>query len=213
MRLVIHEFLTLDGVIQGPGGPDEDTSGGFTRGGWGVPFFDDEVGAVVDSWFASTAEVLFGRTTYRMMADYWPLVTDPDDRVATVLNSAPKHVVSPSLETLDWAGAALLAGDPLDAVAELKARPGGELQVHGSAMLATALLRAGLVDELRLLTFPVTVGGGKRLFPPDAPASGFRSLEARAFRNGSTYVALEPVPFAVGEFVVDDGGVERAEVR
>jgi dihydrofolate reductase len=209
LRLVVHEFLTLDGVIQGPGGPDEDTSGGFTRGGWGVPYFDEEVGAIVGSWFARTEEVLFGRTTYRMMADYWPLVTDPDDRVASTLNSVPKHVVAPSLETLDWAGAELLLGEPLEAVAALKARPGGELQVHGCAMLAAALLKAGLVDELRLLTFPITVGRGKRLFPPDAAPSGFRSLEARALANGSTYVALEPEAFRVGEFVIDEGGVER----
>lgn len=209
MRLVVHEFLTLDGVIQGPGGPDEDASGGFSRGGWGVPYFDEEVGAVVDSWFARTAAVLLGRTTYRMMADYWPLVTDPDDRVATTLNAVPKHVVAPSLDTLDWAGAELLRGEPLDAVAALKARPGGELQVHGSALLATALLQAGLVDELRLLTFPITVGTGKRLFPPDAAPSGFRSLAAAALANGSTYVALEPEAFRVGEFVVDEDGVER----
>lgn len=210
MRLVVHEFLTLDGVIQGPGGPDEDETGGFTRGGWGVPYFDDEVGSIVDSWFARTAEILFGRTTYRMMADYWPLVTDPDDRVAAVLNRVPKHVVSSSADGLDWDGALLLEGDVVEAVTALKARPGGELQVHGSALLAGALVAAGLVDELRLLTFPITVGDGKRLFPPDAAPSGFRSLEARALTNGSTYVALEPEPFRIGEFVVDEDGRERA---
>lgn len=209
MRLVVHEFTTLDGVIQGPGGPDEDPSGGFLHGGWGVPYFDDEVGSIVDSWFRRTEAVLFGRTTYAIMHAYWPLVTDPDDRVARVLNTVPKHVVSSTLTAVDWDGARLVSGDPLSAIQELKAAPGGELQVHGCAELARSLLAAHLVDELRLLTFPISVGAGKRLFPSDAAPSGFRALESRGLGNGATYVALEPEPFRTGEFVVDEGGVER----
>lgn len=205
MRLTVHEFMTLDGVVQGPGGPDEDRSDGFTRGGWGVPYFSDEVGAIVDSWFQRTTEVLFGRTTYTMMQAYWPQVTDPDDRVARVLNAVPKHVVSSTLDSVDWAGARLVEGDAIAAVRRLKDAGDGELQVHGCARLARSLVDAGLVDELRLLTFPITVGAGKRLFGPDAQPSGFRSLEARALANGSTYVALEPEPFSAGEFTVVDG--------
>ncbi|WP_207455141.1 dihydrofolate reductase family protein [Herbiconiux sp. SYSU D00978] len=207
MRLVVHEFMTLDGVVQGPGSPDEDTTGGFTRGGWGVPYFDDGVGEVVDSWFARTEALLFGRTTYELMAAYWPQVDDPDDTTARVLDTAPKHVVSSTLTEVGWTNARLVEGDPLDGIRRLKESPGGELQMHGCATLARTLHEQGLLDEYRLVTFPITVGGGKRLFSTDAPASGYRCLESRALPNGTTYVALEPEPFDPGTFGIEDGRV------
>ncbi|WP_265521609.1 dihydrofolate reductase family protein [Oerskovia flava] len=208
MKLTVHEFLSLDGVMQGPGGPDEDRSGGFESGGWMVPFADEEFGEIVDGWFRLTGEVLFGRTTYEMMHGYWPQVTDPDNLVATQLNSLPKHVVSTTLTEVTWPGAHLVEGDVLDAVRALKAKPGGELQVHGSHGLVRTLHDAGLVDEYRLLTFPVVLGEGKRLFDAGAAPSTFTVAEVRTTQAGGIYQVLRPTERAEQqgrEFVVEDG--------
>ena len=204
MRLTIHTFLTLDGVMQGPGGPQEDPSGGFTNGGWQVPYADQDMGEIVQGWFEKTDAMLLGRTTYQLMAPYWSAVTDPDNDVARALNERPKYVVSSTLEAGEWGPTTVL--DSLDAVRELKARDGGELQVHGSAGLATALHGAGLIDEYRLMTFPVTIGAGKRLFTSDAPASGYELLTSRTTGAGATYVELRPTPFTGGRsFTVEEG--------
>ena len=208
MRLTIHTFLTLDGVMQGPGGPEEDPTGGFSNGGWTVPYFDQDTGAIVDGWFSRTDAILLGRTTYGLFGPYWSQVSDPDNRVARVLNERPKFVVSSTLERPDWGPVTIL--DSLDAVRELKTREGGELQVHGSAALAAALHAAGMVDEYRLFTFPVTVGAGKRLFTPDAPASGYELLTSRTTSTGVTYAELRPVPFGRGAYTIEDGKVSTA---
>jgi dihydrofolate reductase len=205
VKLTVHEFLTLDGVMQGPGGPDEDTSDGFTAGGWGVPWFDDETGAIVDTWFARTGAVLLGRTTWEMMRPYWTQVTEEGNRVATVLNTLTKHVVTSSPLTPPWGDSRAIT---LEDVAKLTEQDGGELQVHGSWQLATALHGAGLVDEYRLIVFPVTVGAGKRLFDADAPPTGFTLVETRPTASGAVYSVLTPAPFATGEFVVTEGGSE-----
>lgn len=206
MKLVVHEFLSLDGVMQGPGGIDEDRSNGFDRGGWMVPFGEDEgQGAIVDSWFAQADTFLLGRTTYEMMHSYWSQVTDPDSGVATALNNLPKLVVSSTLRDPEWNAATALTGDPVEAVASLKARDGGELQVHGSWQLARSLHEAGLVDEYRLLIFPVCVGAGKRLFPDNGPATGFTVVESRSVDSGTTYLALRPAPYERGGFEVVGG--------
>lgn len=209
MRLTVHEFISLDGVIQGPGGPDEDPSGGFTAGGWVVPYAGDEAfGEVVSGWFARAGAVLFGRTTFELMRGFWPDVTDAGDNVARALNSLPKYVVSNTLTEAGWEPTTILRGDPVEAVARLKEQLGdgpGELQVHGCARLAATLHAAGLVDEYRLFTFPVTLGAGKRLFTPDAPPTGFRLLEARTTPTGGSYAALEPTPFRRGDITVEDG--------
>jgi dihydrofolate reductase len=204
MRITIHTFLTLDGVMQGPGGPEEDRDDGFANGGWLVPHFDQDVATVVDGWFARTGAVLLGRTTYEMMQPYWSTVTDPDNRGAAVLNQGPKYVVSSTLERADWGDTTILRS--LDDVRALKERDGGELQVHGSAGLGASLHAAGLIDEYRLLTFPVTVGHGKRLFGTEAPASGYDVVASRTTAGGATYAELRPVTFAgSGTFTVDDG--------
>jgi dihydrofolate reductase len=205
MRLTVHTFLTLDGVMQGPGGLDEDPSGGFARGGWLVPYADDVMGEIVDGWFERAEAILLGRTTFEMMRDFWTLVTDPADRVAAALNGLPKYVVSRTVTEPRWAGTTVLTGDVVEEVRRLKERPGGELQVHGSRLLASTLHAAGLVDEYRLLVFPVTVGSGKRLFTDDAPASGFRLVESRTTGAGAVYSALTPAPFGVGSVDVVDG--------
>jgi dihydrofolate reductase len=176
VKIVVSEFMSLDGVIQAPGGPEEDTDGGFAHGGWSMPFFDPEVmGPVFDEGMASTEALLFGRRTWRGMADAWP--GRAGDPFADLMNAIPKYVVSGTLTEadLDWQGTTLLPADgAMDAIAELRARPGGDLQVMGSATLARSLVAAGLVDELKIMIEPVVLGGGKRLFPDDGVA---RKLE------------------------------------
>lgn len=210
MKLSVNMFMTLDGVVQSPGGAEEDPSGGFTRGGWVMPHVGDDWGRVVGGWFEHTEALLFGRFTYQVMAAFWPGVTDPADRVAATLNTRPKYVVSGTLADADatWTNSTVVRGDVLSAVRDLKKQPGDELQIHGSARLAATLHAAGLVDVYRLLVFPVTVGDGKRLFDPQAPASGFRTVSAETLSTGVTSLVLEPVPFTAGGVSIVDSQVE-----
>lgn len=181
MKLVVHTFLTLDGVMQGPGGADEDRSDGFSRGGWLIPFADADMGEIVASWFARTEAILPGRNTYQTMRAYWSQVTDPASTVAATLNHGRKYLASTTVTTADWGDTTVLTGDVIAAVTKLKDDgSAGELQVHGSAALAQSLHAAGLIDEYRLLTFPVTIGAGKRLFTPDAPPFGYTLLSSRS---------------------------------
>jgi dihydrofolate reductase len=205
MKLVTHTFLTLDGVMQGPGGAGEDRSGGFGRGGWLVPFSDADMGAIAESWFARTEAILLGRNTYEMMRAYWSQVTDPANGVAARLNHGRKYVASNSLASADWGEVTVLRGDVIGQVADLKKGGRGELQVHGSARLAQALHAAGLIDEYRLLIFPVTVGVGKRLFTDDAPPLGYTLLESRTTRAGAVYQVLAPKAFEAGHVTVRGG--------
>jgi dihydrofolate reductase len=206
MKLTVHTFLTIDGVMQGPGGPDEDPSGGFDRGGWVVPYFDEAFGEIVTGWFERADAFLFGRKTYELMAAYWSQVDDPGEVTAEKLNQLPKFVVSSTLRDPGWHDTTVVSGDLVEEVTALKQRPGdGELQVHGSAALAASLHAAGLVDEYRLVVFPVSVGKGKRLFTDEAPATGFSLVESRVTSAGAVYSALTPAPFAAGDHEVVDG--------
>lgn len=172
MKLVLMEFLSLDGVSQGPGAPDEDTSDGFTAGGWLVPHLDPTFVAIVQGWAALADGYLFGRRTYEAFARDWPTMDDPADPVATSLNHRPKYVASSTLTEATWAPTRILSGDVMAEVASLKEAEGRELQVHGSARLGASLLAAGLVDELRLCVAPVVVGSGRRLFTGGHPPIG-----------------------------------------
>lgn len=206
MKLTVNTFLTLDGVMQGPGGADEDRTGGFTRGGWLIPYVDDGFGEIVDQWFAAGDAVLLGRTTYDLMSAFWPLVTDPDNATAIALNSREKFVVSTTLTSPTWEHTSVVSGDVVEGVRALKEDLGeGELQVHGSAQLAATLHEAGLVDMYRLLVFPVCVGSGKRLFHEQAPAVGFEVAESRHTVAGVTYLALRATSFRAGLVDVVDG--------
>ncbi|TFV48898.1 dihydrofolate reductase family protein [Blastococcus sp. TF02A_35] len=183
--LVVTTFLTLDGVMQAPGGPEEDTTGGFRWGGWLVPHFDEELGAQMDAWFATAQDFLLGRTTYEIFAAHWPKVPTEGDAIATALNTLPKHVASRTLTSLGWDTARLLEGDVPGAVRALTAADGGELQVHGSAGLVQTLLREDLVDELRVVVFPVVVGEGKRLFGDGAVPRTWRLTASRTTPAGA----------------------------
>ena len=207
MKLTVTTFQTLDGVMQAPGGPEEDPSGGFEHGGWLVPHADAEMGAFMDETFAGAEAFLLGRFTYQTFAAHWPRVDPTGDTVATKLNSLPKHVASRTLreEDLDWDGATLLGDDVPARVAELNQRPGGELQVHGSAGLVQTLLRHVLVDELRVLTVPVVLGSGKRLFGEGAVPANVRLTESRTTSAGTLIgvYAFEGRP-SYGTFALED---------
>lgn len=191
MRLTLTEFVTLDGVYQGPGSPDEDRSDGFTRGGWMVPHMDPTFIAQASAWLAEADALLFGRRTYEAFAEAWPRITDPDDPFTARMNRLPKYVASHTLTEATWAPSTILGGDIVAEVAELKARPGRELQLHGSARLSQTLLAAGLIDEVRLVVTPTVLGQGRRLFPAEGPAVGMRVTDTSTTPGGLAIVVLE----------------------
>lgn len=192
MQLTVTAFLSVDGVHQGPGGPDEDRSGGFDRGGWLVPHFDEATGQFIDEVFEQVDAFLLGRRTYDIFAASWPNATDPDDMVARRLNTLPKYVASTTLEDPKWANTTVLEGDLAAAVRELKQRKGRELQVHGSGALVRFLLGNDLVDRLNLLVFPVIVGAGRRLLPDEGIATGLALDESRTTPSGVTISVYRP---------------------
>jgi dihydrofolate reductase len=170
--------------MQAPGGPPEDPSGGFSHGGWLVPFFDEALGKFIVEVFERADAFLLGRTTYQIFANHWPRVTDPSDPIASKLNSLPKHVATKTLDRVDWNNSSLV-GDVVSEVATLKARYPRELQVHGSAGLAQTLLEHDLVDEYHLLVFPVVLGVGKRLFGAGAVPAAMKLLQSRTTSSGT----------------------------
>jgi dihydrofolate reductase len=194
MRVVVSEFMALDGVVQAPGGAQEDTSGGFRHGGWSFQFFDPEVMGAVIGGIAERSEVLLqGRRTYQVSAQAWP--DRAGDPFADWINAAEKYVVSDTLTDADitWAPTTIVRGaDLLSTVGDLRARPGGDVYVYGSLTLVRALLTAGLVDELLLMIEPITLGGGKTLFPTDGEARTFRLVEARTSPTGVQVCRYEP---------------------
>ena len=182
MRLTVTQFVTLDGVSQGPGSADEDTSDGFARGGWLVPHMDEAFVRQASDWLDDADGLLLGRRTYEAFARDWPAITDPADPFTGRMNALPKYVVSRTLEHGSWAPTTVLRDEAQ--VAALRARPGRELQVHGSARLAGSLLAAGLVDRLRLVVAPTVLGAGRRLLTTTPDAAGFRLVRHAATPAG-----------------------------
>jgi dihydrofolate reductase len=191
MRLTLTEFVTLDGVYQGPGGPTEDTSGGFQQGGWLVPFFDDRLGQFMNEVFDEVDAFVLGRQTYEIFAASWPKFPDPDDPIASRLNTLPKYVASRTLTQADWNNSSVLGGDVVAEVAKLKEQPGRELQIHGSGALAQTLFDDGLIDTIRLIFFPVVLGSGKRLFAEGRRPSRYRLVDILSTPTGVTVQTLE----------------------
>ncbi|HJX42744.1 MAG TPA: dihydrofolate reductase family protein [Geodermatophilus sp.] len=203
--LVVTTFLTLDGVAQAPGGPQEDPSGGFPYGGWLVPFADEAFGRQMDRWFAGAQDFLLGRTTYEIFAGHWPHVDATGDPVAQALQTKTKHVASRTLTSLEWSTARLLGGDVPAAVRDLTAADGGELQVHGSIGLVQTLLAEDLVDELRTIVFPVVVGRGKRLFEGGAAPRTWETVSTATTSTGAVMTASRRVGEVVtGSYALDD---------
>jgi dihydrofolate reductase len=192
MKLTTVTHVSVDGVMQGLGGADEDRRDGFERGGWAMPLFDGEAVTFVDEVFQRADAFLFGRWTYEVFAGYWGVMADEDSPIAASLNARPKYVASTSLTDPEWADTTVLAGDVAAAVGELKAEPAGELQVHGSGELVRWLLDHGLVDEITLLTYPVVIGQGTRLFPDAGPDMALDLVDSRATPKGVTIQVYRP---------------------
>ena len=186
MRIVISEFISLDGVVQAPGGKEEDTEGGFQHGGWSMPYFDPEVmGTSIDEVAERTEALLYGRRTWQVMAGAWP--DRAGDPFADWINSAEKHVVSDTLseDDLTWGPTSLIRGaDLVPAVNALRERQGGDVNVMGSSRLVRSLLEADLVDELNLMIEPIILGGGKTIFPSDGAARPFELVSAVTAKTG-----------------------------
>jgi dihydrofolate reductase len=191
MKLAITENVSVDGVMQGLGGPDEDRRGGFERGGWALPLFHDEAATFLDEVYQRAEAFLFGRRTYEIFAGSWG-ADQGDNPISVALNTRPKYVASTTLTDPQWADTTVLSGDVAAAVGELKAKQGGELQVHGSGNLARWLLDNQLVDEITLLVYPLVIGQGTRLFPDAGPDAALDLVESRSTPTGITIQVYRP---------------------
>jgi dihydrofolate reductase len=199
-KLIVQSFVTLDGVMQAPGGPGEDDDGGFAHGGWSVNYWDDQMGEVMGEATSRPFAMVLGRRTYDIMAAYWP--TAPEEEGAKVFNDATKYVASRSRPDLEaWSNSVLLEGDAAGALAARKREDGPELQVHGSANLIQTLLRHNLVDEFRLWVFPLVIGSGKRLFADGTVPAGLRLADSKVSSTGVVMGTWQPAgEIATGSF-------------
>lgn len=201
-KLIVQTFLTLDGIMQAPGGPEEDASGGFAHGGWSVNYWDERMGEVMDAAMGVPFDLLLGRTTYDIFASYWP--NAPEEAGGKPLNDATKYVASRGHPTLEWSESVLIEGDAADGIAALKKQDGPELQVHGSANLIQTLLSNSLVDEFRLWVFPVVIGSGKRLFAEGTIPHGLKLLDSTVSTTGVVMGRYEPAGAIVtGSFATE----------
>jgi len=209
-KLVVGTFLTVDGVMQAPGGPDEDREGGFEHGGWSVNYWDEVMGGLIVESTLEAGALLLGRKTYDIFAAHWPHVGDHDP-IAAKLNSMPKYVASRTTNKVTWNNSSLIKGDVASAVAALKEQAGGEIQVTGSGDLIQTLIEHDLVDEYRLWVFPVVLGEGKRLFATGAVPAALKLVDTKTSSTGvaiHTYERAGAVQF--GSFEVDEQGEAAA---
>jgi dihydrofolate reductase len=201
-ELIVTSFITLDGVMQAPGGPEEDDEGGFRYGGWSVNYWDDDVARFMTQTMSRPFDLVLGRRTYEIFAAYWP--TAPEEAGAKPLNDATKYVASHGRPTLDWSTSVLIEGDVAEGVADLKRGDGPQLQVHGSGNLIQTLLRHNLIDRFRLLVFPLVIGSGKRLFADGTVPSGLRLVDSTTSSTGVVMGTYEPAgQIITGSFASD----------
>jgi dihydrofolate reductase len=208
-KLVVNTFVSLDGVMQAPGGPGEDPTGGFELGGWSVTFWDDQMMQAMTEFMGKPFDLLLGRKTYEIFAAHWPYSEEPG---AAEINNATKYVASRTLDRVDWQNSTLLEGDAGEAVARLKEEDGPELQVHGSSDLIQTLRRHGLTDEFRVWIFPVVLGTGKRLFAEGTSPGALKLVDTKVSSTGvvmATYVPGGEVP--IGSFALEEP--TEAEIR
>jgi dihydrofolate reductase len=201
-NLIVQTFLTLDGVMQAPGGPGEDDSGGFAYGGWSVNYWDEQMGQVMDEVVRDPFAMVLGRKTYDIMAAYWPHASEEEG--AKTFNDATKYVASRSRPTLEWANSVPIEGDAGEGLAALKEEDGPELQVHGSSDLIQTLLRHNLVDQYRLWVFPLVIGSGKRLFADGTVPAGLKLVDTKVSTTGVAMNTFEPAgDIKTGSFAPD----------
>jgi len=201
-KLIVGTFLSLDGVMQAPGGPEEDDSDGFTLGGWSVNYWDDTMAQVMGESMSSRFDLLLGRKTYDIFAAYWP--NAPEEAGGKPLNDATKYVVSRGHPTLEWKESVLIEGDAAEGIAALKSEDGPELQVHGSGNLIQTLMRHNLVDEYRLWIFPLVIGSGKRLFADGTIPAGLKLVDSTVSTTGVVIGIYEPAgEIVTGSFALD----------
>jgi dihydrofolate reductase len=192
-KVIVNEFMTLDGVVQAPGGADEDTSGGFEHGGWHMPYMDEVAQKEVLEGINEAGGFLLGRRTYKIFAAYWPNASEEEQVIAEPLNTKPKYVASRTLsEPLDWQNSTVLEGDIAEAVPSLKQEDGGDLHVIGSSELVRELIANDLVDELRVMIDPLVVGGGKRVFSDDGALRPWRLVDSQVTTTGAILATYAP---------------------
>jgi dihydrofolate reductase len=210
-ELIVNTFLTLDGVMQAPGGPEEDRSGGFEHGGWSFGYWDESMQVAMGELMGKPFDLLLGRGTYEIFAAHWPYSEEP---AAEPLNRATKHVASTTLSELDWENSRLIEGEVPDAVGALKEEDGPELQVHGSAGLIQTLLAHDLVDEFRLFTFPLVLGEGRRLFGEGTVAAGLELTRSETSTTGVVMAAYRTgAEIKGGSFVPEQPSEAELERR
>jgi dihydrofolate reductase len=208
-KLVVNTFVSLDGIMQAPGGPEEDPTGGFDHGGWSVSFWDEQMMQAMTEFMGKPFDLILGRKTYEIFAAHWPHTDQPG---AAELNRATKHVASRTLDTLEWENSKLLKGEVGEAVARLKEEDGPALQVHGSSDLIQTLLRHGLIDQFRVWIFPVVLGTGKRLFGEGAPPAALKLVDNQVSSTGVVMATYEPAgEIPIGSFALEEP--TEAEVR
>jgi dihydrofolate reductase len=190
-KLMVVNYLTLDGVMQGPGHLDEDRSGGFEHGGWVTQYLDEEWGRLAAEGIAATDALLFGRKTYEKMAAYWPHQSD-DDPIAATMNHFTKYVASKTLDEVPWRNSMLIKGDVVDEIAQLKEQPGKNIAILGSGDLLQTMMRHNLVDEYQLLVCPLVLGDGKRLFRDGGPKTSLKLLDSRTLSSGAVILTYRP---------------------
>ncbi|HSB65450.1 MAG TPA: dihydrofolate reductase family protein [Anaerolineales bacterium] len=211
-KLIVNTFMTLDGVMQAPGGPPEDPTGGFTFGGWSVNYWDEVMGQIMGEYMAQPSELLLGRKTYEIFAAHWPYSSE--EPTASQLNQSKKYVATRTLKNVDWQNTSILEGDAVQAIKKLKQHTGPDLSVQGSSNFIQTLLNNNLIDEYRLWIFPVVIGNGKRLFGQGTVPSGLKLIDCKTSTTGVIMAVYEPAgEIKIGTFELEHPSKAEIERR